>query len=134
MKSANLKQVKTGLFTSALAVISIMSLIDIQTAVASIPATSNFYTKPVSQCKESVPESPTVVGIIVLGILGCGYLLKRRIQKHKSPLNNSKFLEENEDLLISNSQVRIIPFIELDEFMEEDDCDIDSPLELVEPK
>ncbi|MEJ6488080.1 hypothetical protein N0Y54_43880 [Nostoc punctiforme UO1] len=112
MRFSNMKIAQPILFVGALGITSLIWLINVEPSRASV---ANYY-KPSTPCKTSVPEPYPFVGILALGILGGGYLLRQRLSKKVADLNNQ--------------QPRKLPFIQSDKRSEENYHPLSYSLEL----
>ncbi|MBW4677988.1 MAG: hypothetical protein KME52_29555 [Desmonostoc geniculatum HA4340-LM1] len=113
MKFSQLKITRTVLFTGVLGVMSFIWLINIE------PSRAGNYYNSSTPCKTSVPEPYPFIGILALGILCGGYLLKQRLRKKVDDLNNNVYLSVNTFHTLNNQQSRQIPFIHSDKQSEE---------------
>lgn len=125
MKASNLKIARTVLFAGALGVMSMIFLIYTKPSPA-----ASFPDKSSTPCKASVPEPYPFMGILALGILGGGYLLKQRLRKKSDGLNNKGLVAINDCSTSDNQQLRQISFIPSGEQSEENTHYLSPVLEL----
>ncbi|MBD2413122.1 hypothetical protein FACHB389_21120 [Nostoc calcicola FACHB-389] len=129
MKFSQLKLTRTVLFAGVLGVMSFIWLINIE------PSRAGNYYNSSTPCKTSIPEPYPFIGILALGILGGGYLLKQRLRKKVDDLNNNSYLSVNTFHTLNNQQSRQIPFIHSDKQSEQNYHGLSPSLEfqLIDP-
>lgn len=127
MRFTNLKFAITFLFAGVLGAIFMNFIfIDIKPSLA-----SGFSAQIYKNCNKtaSIPEPYPFVGLLAFGMLGGGYLLKKRLIKKGDSLNDNTLLQTHDSSLSNNQQSQQISFINAVDQREENRCHI-SPYEL----